>query len=97
MHVIKKGTLTSFGREHPKAYKPLMAWYAEASAAKWKSSAEIKRKYREASILNSERVVFDIGGNKYRIVARINYRSETIFIHFVGTHAEYDKINVETI
>lgn len=97
MHVIKRKTLKEFWRKHPDSEQALKAWFHEAARAHWRTSSQIKRQYRSASIVNNERVVFNICGNKYRLVVRINYTSKTIFIRFVGTHREYDKVNVETI
>ncbi len=97
MHVISRKTLTDFGKKYPDAVQALNAWFYEAEAASWKTSAELKEKYRSASIINAERVVFNICGNKYRLVIRINYASGAVFVRFVGTHREYDKIKVETI
>ena len=78
-----------FGEKHADAAGPLQAWYHEARKAEWANSVELKASYRTASIINAERVVFDIGGGKYRLVVRINYASKTVFIRFVGTHAKY--------
>lgn len=97
MHVISRRALTDFAASHPDAAEPLHAWYYEANAASWGSSAQLKTRYPSASIISAERVVFNIGGNKYRLVVRINYGSGTVFIRFVGTHKEYDGINVATI
>ncbi len=97
MHVIAPKTLKKFWNKYPDSEGALKAWFHEARNAKWKTSAEIKDKYRSASIINSERVVFNICGNKYRLAVRINYKSETAFIRFVGTHKQYDKIDVESV
>jgi len=75
----------------------LEAWYAEARPAAWKTPADVKNKYGNASILKSSRVVFNICGNKYRLVARINYAYAMIYVRFVGTHKAYDEIDAETI
>ena len=74
-----------------------MAWYQEALKADWKNPNEIKEQYKNASIVGDNRVVFNICGNKYRLVVKINYVSQWIFIKFVGTHKEYDHIDVTTI
>ncbi len=97
MHVITRTKLKLFWGNYPDAAEALKAWFHEAEAASWKSSAELKGKYGSASIINAERVVFNICGNKYRLVVRINYASGAVFIRFIGTHREYDKINVEAI
>lgn len=75
----------------------LKAWFAEVKAADWSNPAELKTQFRSASILKSGRVVFNICGNKYRLVVWVNYCCRTIYIKFVGTHAEYDAIDVESI
>jgi mRNA interferase HigB len=77
--------------------QPLRAWFSEALKADWKSPAEVKASYRAASIVGKDRVVFNIGGNKYRLVVRINYSYRVVYIRFVGTHRQYDRINVEEI
>ena len=99
MHVIKRKTLIEFyeqpGRQDAKG--PLEAWYYEANHAQWASPAEVKGQYRSASILKGNRVVFNIAGNKYRLVVRINYASKTLFVRFIGTHEDYDQIDAEII
>ena len=75
----------------------MKAWFAEAENADWNSPAEVKAKYGNASILKGGRVVFNICGNNYRLVAWINYPFHTIYIRFVGTHEEYDAIDAQTI
>ena len=71
--------------------------HSEASKADWESPAEVKAAYRAASIVGNDRVVFNIGGNKYRLVVRINYAYRVIYIRFVGTHGQYDRINVQEV
>lgn len=97
MHVIKKRTLVKFWLKHADAKSPLGAWYKEVEAAEWKTPQAIKDRYRSADILPGNRVVFNIGGNKYRLVVRIAYTPGLLYVRFVGTHAEYDKIDAETI
>lgn len=97
MHVIARKALRDFCARHPDAEQSLRAWYHEAWRAQWRSSADVKHRYRSASILTAERVVFNICGNKYRLVVRINYASGVAFIRFVGTHAEYDAIDAGTV
>lgn len=75
----------------------LRAWYYEARNDEWKSPNDLKKKYRNASIVGNNRVVFNIGGNKYRLVVLINYKFKIVFIRFVGTHKEYDKIDAKNI
>lgn len=76
---------------------PLDAWYHEAKNANWASWPDIKAQYRTASVLKNNRVVFNIGGNKYRLIVAINFPTQTVYIRFVGTHKEYDKIDAEVI
>jgi len=76
---------------------PLDVWWHEAKRAKWKTWTDIKEQYRSASVLKDNRVVFNIGGNKYRLVVRINFMTQVVYIRFVGTHKEYDKINAEEV
>lgn len=99
MHVISRKTLIDFYsiKEFSDSQAQLESWYYEAKHAEWASPAELKEKYRSASILKNNRIVFNIAGNKYRLVARVNFESKTIFIRFIGTHKEYDKIDVESI
>jgi len=77
--------------------QPLRAWFREASRADWKSPAEVKAAFRSASILANNRVVFNIAGNKYRLVVRVNYAYRVIYIRFVGTHRQYERINAEEV
>lgn len=99
MHVIKQKTLVEFFTqpEHRDAEGPLRAWYNEAKHAQWASPADVKAHFGSASILKDNRVVFNISGNKYRLVVKINYYSKTVFVRFIGTHREYDKIDAEVI
>jgi mRNA interferase HigB len=99
MHVIARPKLKEFyerdGRTDAKG--PIDAWWYEAKKANWQSWTDIKSQYGSASILKGNRVVFNLGGNKYRLVVKINFPAQTVFIRFVGTHKEYDKINAEEI
>jgi mRNA interferase HigB len=102
MHVISRKAITVHNAENRRtdadvAEKHLLAWYREAKAASWESWSDIKQKYKTASILQDGRVVFNICGNKYRIVVKINYKAKRVYIRFVGTHEEYDKINAQEI
>jgi mRNA interferase HigB len=76
---------------------PLRAWYHDAKSAEWKNSNELKKQYKNASIVGDRRVVFNIKGNEYRLVVAIDYEFQVIFIRFIGTHKQYDKIDVITI
>jgi len=75
----------------------LVAWYSEAIKAEWSAPQEIKTRYKTASFLADNRVVFNVGGNKYRLVVKINYPYGTVYIRFIGPHAEYDRIHAEEI
>ncbi len=99
MRVIAKNTIKKFWEQpaYQDAKGPLESWYAEAIKANWTSPQAIKAQYRHASICNNNRVVFNIGGNKYRLVVEMQYRAGIAWIKFVGTHAQYDLINVETV
>ena len=77
--------------------RPLEAWFAEVRKAAWTSPAQVKVQYRNASILKSGRVVFNIAGNKYRLVVHIRYDLGIVFIRFIGTHTQYDRIDADTI
>ena len=79
------------------AEQPLRAWFKEAESAHWTTPADVKAKYASASVMKSGRAVFNIAGNKYRLVVRINYAAKVVFVRFVGTHAEYDRIDVEEV
>lgn len=97
MRVIAKKILRDFWAIHADCEQQLKAWFLEASKSEWESPADIKREYPSASILADNRVVFNIKGNNYRLIVKINYDYKMIWIRFIGTHAEYDKINAETI
>lgn len=97
VRVISRPILIQFSKKYPDAEQPIKSWYYEAKKARWKNSNEIKRQYTTASILKNGRVVFNIGGNKYRLIVAIHYKSRIVYIRFIGTHQEYDLINAETI
>ena len=100
MRIIAVSTLKAFLRRSPEyhdAEQPLLAWIRQVRTADWSSPAEVKTDLRSASILRDGRVVFNIAGNKYRIVAWINYPYRVLYIRFVGTHAQYDRIDAQTV
>ena len=99
MRIIALRTLREFWEkpEHRDAEQPLKAWYAEARHAMWRTPADIKDHYRHVSIVGDNRVVFNIAGNKYRLVVKFHYNTGTGFVRFIGTHVEYDRIDVEMI
>lgn len=93
MRIIAKRTLREFWEKHSDAEAPLLAWYREVEQEEWDTPAKVKEKYRNASILGDKRVVFNIRGNRYRLVVLINYPARIVYVRFIGTHAEYDKID----
>lgn len=97
MRIISRRRLVEFWKSHSDAEQPLRAWYTEAKRASWNSPAEIKATYRSVSILSDNRVVFNIKGNTYRLVVVVEYTQGKMFIRFVGTHAEYDRIDATRI
>lgn len=99
MRVIAKSTLKKFWQQsqYADAKGPLESWYDEAIQARWTSPQDIKAQYRNASICGNHRVVFNIGGNKYRLVVEMQYRAGIAWVKFIGTHARYDQIDVETV
>jgi mRNA interferase HigB len=97
MRVIAKKTLREFWQRHPDSEQQLKSWFQETENAIWENPNQIKQMYPSASILNNNRVVFNIKGNNYRLIVKINYDFQMVWIRFVGTHAEYDRINVEKI
>jgi mRNA interferase HigB len=100
VRVIALSTLKAFlGRSavYADAREPLMAWYRQVLQADWASPAEVKREFRSASILKDGRAVFNIAGNKYRVVVWINYPYRVVYIRFVGTHRQYDNIDAQNV
>jgi mRNA interferase HigB len=103
VRVVARSTLTGFVQNRvPRGQRRLVAqhleaWFKLVKAARWASSAEMKEQLRSASVVSAQRVVFNIKGNEYRLVAGTNYQSQAIFIKWIGTHAEYDKIDVSTV
>ena len=97
MRIISVQTLRSYAKKKKEAEQPLLLWYDEACKAVWKNHNELKMQFGNASIINSKRVVFNIHGNKYRLIVDIEYFLKIIFIVWVGTHANYDKIDAKTV
>ncbi|MES2047072.1 MAG: type II toxin-antitoxin system HigB family toxin [Pseudomonadota bacterium] len=100
MRIISISTIKSFWENNPTfidAKEPALAWYRHALKADWDSPNMVKRDFGQASILQDGRVVFNIAGNKYRLVVWINYPYRVIYVRFFGTHKQYDKIDVQTI
>ena len=97
MRVIAIKILREFWMKRTDSEQQLKTWYKEASKANWKSPVDIKSEYPKASILKSGRVVFNICDNKYRLIIKVNYLRGWVFIRFIGTHHEYDKIDADKI
>ena len=100
MRIIALSILKAFWEECPEymdVKEPILVWYRHTLADDWSAPAEVKRDFRNASILKDGRVVFNIVGNKYRLVVWINYAYRVVYIRFIGTHGQYDKIDVQTI
>jgi mRNA interferase HigB len=97
MRVIAVKPLRLFWEKHPDAQQALQAWYPDARRAVWRTPADIKSVYRNASFVGNNRVVFNIKGNQYRLVVAVQYEHGIVYIRFVGTHEEYDEIDVAAI
>ena len=99
MRIIAFGSLRTFFEQSDYADSEiaLRAWYHDAEVAEWKSPNEMKEQFANASVVGDGRVVFNIKGNTYRLVVAIDYEFQVIFIRFIGTHVQYDKINAKTI
>ncbi|KJS04782.1 MAG: toxin RelE [Gammaproteobacteria bacterium BRH_c0] len=100
MRVIARSTLKAFWESNPayaEAKQPLLAWHRHVLKADWATPADVKADLRNASILKDGRVVFNIAGNKYRLVVWINYIHRVVYVRFIGTHTQYDQIDVQTI
>ena len=97
MKIISVKTLKEFWTEHPDSEQSLKAWNDEVLQAEWKTPADIKAQYRNASILKNRRVVFNIKGNDYRLIVSIAYLRGWVYVKFIGTHKEYDAIDAESV
>lgn len=97
MRIIAVKTLREFWESHPDAEQALKSWCKETSDVRWKEPNDIKQRYPSADFLPGNRIVFNIKGNTYRLIVKIHYNTGIVFIRFVGTHAEYEKIDAKTI
>ncbi|GAA0772254.1 type II toxin-antitoxin system HigB family toxin [Castellaniella ginsengisoli] len=97
MRIIATRTLRRFWDRHPDAKQAIQVWVDEVRQANWQQPADIKARYANASILGNRRVVFNVKGNDYRLVAAIAYRLGVVYVKFIGTHAEYDDIDAATV
>jgi mRNA interferase HigB len=97
MRVIAKSALKAFWEKHPDAQGPLQAWYDHVQRADWKLPRDVQQDYGADAVLQNNRAVFNLKGNRYRLVVQINYHAGIIFIRFIGAHADYNRINALTI
>lgn len=98
MQVVALSTLRAFWQTHPSAELPLRLWHAKIRAADWSGPADVKRDFGgNVDFVADNRVIFDIGGNKYRLIVHVAYPYRRVLIKFIGTHSDYDRINAETV
>ena len=97
MHIISRRTLREFWERHPDSETPLRDWYNRARKEVWTNPADIASPWSRVSIVGSDRAVFRIKGNDYRLVVAINYRFRKVYVRFIGTHAEYDRIDAKEV
>jgi mRNA interferase HigB len=97
MKVVAVRSLRGFWERHPDSEQPLKAWYDEAKHASWNTPHDIRNHYASASFIGRNRVVFNIKGNDYRLIVAIAYRFQAVYIKFIGTHAEYNRIDAATV
>ncbi|HXO68567.1 MAG TPA: type II toxin-antitoxin system HigB family toxin [Bradyrhizobium sp.] len=98
MQVIARRTLKEFWARHPHAEGPIRSWFAIAAKAQWTNPAEIKRQFGgTVDFVGDNRVIFDLGGNKYRLIVHVSFAFGRVLVKFIGTHAEYDRIDPETV
>jgi mRNA interferase HigB len=97
LRIVARNTLVRFWEEHPQAKVPLTRWFETAKSADWKTPDEVQRAFPKAKVLNAERVRFEIAGGDYRLIVAFDFRRQAAFVKFVGTHAEYDKIDALTV
>lgn len=97
MRIVARSTLREFWINNPSAEQPLKSWFKFVSGADWNTPSDVKEDYRNVSFLAENRICFNIGGNKFRLVVRINYPFRVVYIRFIGTHNEYGLIDANTI
>lgn len=97
MRIITKRTLQAFWERHPDAEGPLRIWYDQVSKDDWERPTQVRERYANARIIGNQRLVFNIKGNHYRLVVSVFYPGREVYIRFIGTHAEYDRINPEEV
>ena len=97
MQIFTRRTLQEFWESHPNAEQPLLSWYRIVQHEDWDTPVRVKARFPKASIVGNNRVVFNIRDNEYRLVVKVNYASRLVYIRFVGTHAEYDRIDAREV
>lgn len=97
MRIISRKTLINFWEKYPESEQPLKSWFEESKNAQWNSPHDLKHQYKNTSIITNKRVVFNIKRNDYRLIVDIEYKIKLVFIVWIGTHKQYDKINVKEI
>lgn len=98
MRIIAKATLRTFWERHPAAATPLRKWFSMVTVAEWRAPADVKAMFgASVDFVSDNRIIFDVGGNKYRLIVRVSYEYGQVLIKFVGTHAEYDKIDPRSV
>ena len=97
MRIISKKPLREFSERHPDAKEPLRAWVAEVKGEEWDTPHDLKAKYPKAKLIGDNRVIFEIRDNQFRLIVRVNYQYRKVYIRFVGTHPEYDRIDAKEV
>lgn len=97
MRIISTGTLRAFWQHYPDSEKPLKNWLREALSADWVTPKDVKERFASASVVAGNRIVFNIAGNKYRLIVKFNYAYRVGYVRFIGTHTQYDRIDAEQI
>lgn len=97
MRIISRKTLIEFWKKHPNSEHPLRAWFDEVKKFNWNNHNDVKKHYKSVSIISGKRLIFNIKGNDYRLIVEIEYKLKIVFIVWIGTHKDYDKINVKEI
>jgi mRNA interferase HigB len=98
MQIVALRALRKFWEMHPQAETPIRVWFSTVSRGEWKSSADVKRQFgATVDFVGDNQVIFDLSGNKYRLIVHISYTYKRVLVKFIGTHAEYDRVNAETV
>ncbi len=98
MQTVALRTLRQFWEKHPQAETPIRVWYAAVAKAAWKSPSDVKRQFgANVDFMNDNRLIFDLAGNKYRLIVHVSYTYKRVLVKFIGTHGEYDRVNAETV